>query len=117
LISFNNNSGSEDSENKDLIAVIIKTNVLSGNKEPKVNVTNKSSNSNFPDINKLYSQCLQKSLRDQILTLAFITLTLSTTFSTPFSTLSSAPPPIPALTAPFLSRLAREKKPTAKQVS
>jgi hypothetical protein len=38
---------------------------------------------------------------------------------------NSAPPPappplpslVPALTAPFLNRLAREKKPTAKQVS
>jgi hypothetical protein len=81
LISFDNNSDSEDSENKDYIVAVVKTNALSKNKKPKIDVANELSNSDFLDINKLYSQCLQKSLRDQILTLAFITLTLSATSS------------------------------------
>jgi hypothetical protein len=82
LISSDNNSDSEDSENKDLIAAVVKTNALSGNEEPEVDVANESSDSNFPDINELYSQCLQKSLRDQILTPAFIAPTLSVSVQT-----------------------------------
>jgi hypothetical protein len=62
LISSDNNSDSEDSENKDFIAAVVKTNVLFGNKEPEVDVANESSDSDFSDINELYLQCLQKSL-------------------------------------------------------
>jgi hypothetical protein len=62
LISSDNNSDSENSENKDLIAAVVKTNALSENKDPKIDVANESSDSDFLNINKLYSQCLQKSL-------------------------------------------------------
>jgi hypothetical protein len=117
LISFNNNSDSKDSENKNLIIVIVKTNALFENKKPKINVINKLSDNDFSDIKKLYSQCLQKSLQDQILTLIFITLTFSATSSVTSSAPFSAPSFILVLTTPFLSRPARKRKPTAKQVS